>query len=104
MPVADRRAHDHFATQLGDKPGKCHRPWHLTEGPQLVPGIEVLRRVDDVKVDRWLLVIAANGGDEKPLAGSADGDHEQPGLVIADSRLRRTQRQSAASDDIDQSL
>ena len=63
-----------------------------------------LGRVDDVEVDRRLLVLAAHRGDEQPLGGPGDRDEEQPGLVVADRRLGGPQGPAAAGHHVDEVL
>src|SRR5450759_5614871 len=88
MPVTRRLSHDHLTAQLGNQPPQAHRPRHLAEGPQLVPVIGLLGWVDDVEIDRRLLVVTAVRSDDEqpsvyldivdPPEESDDGDELRP--------------------------
>ena len=106
--AASRSAGDSWLTtsrrSSADQGRQGHGPVDVVEPAQLVGGVALVGRVDDVEVDRGLLVVAAHGRDEQPLAGPADRDEEQPGLVVADGRLGRPQGLAAAGHDVDQPL
>ncbi len=55
--------------------------------PHLVCHALALGRVDEVEVDRGLLVLVADGGHQEPFGRASHRDVEETGLVVADRRL-----------------
>ena len=87
------------AAELGELP--------LLRGRRLRNPGRVRRRhqgVDEVEVDRRLVVLTAHGADQQPLRGARHRDEEQPRLVVAHRRLRRPERPVAPGHDGDQLL
>ena len=95
---------DDLTAQLADESGEAHGARHLGVRPHLVRHPRALRRVDEVEVDRRLLVLVAHGGDDEPFGGSGHGDVEEAGLVVADRGLGGAEAHRPVGQHVDEVL